>query len=100
MKVAKISKTIALSGLVLATVVGGALAQERIVSRLYGSGSRTIGRIAAKPSTDTRRQVKAERRVGDLNASQWVEVAQAAEGLLGLHARKAAAKTLAMAASK
>ena len=97
MKVAKIIKTIALSGFVLATVVGGALAQERVVSRLYGSESRTIRRIAAQPSTDARRQAKAERRAGDLNASQWVEVAQAAEGLLGLRARKAGAKTLAMA---
>ena len=74
MKVAKIIKTIALSGFVLATVVGGALAQERVVSRLYGSESRTIRRIAAQPSTDARRQAKAERRAGDLNASQWVEV--------------------------
>ena len=49
MKVAKIIKTIALSGFVLATVVGGALAQERVVSRLYGSESRTIRRIAAQP---------------------------------------------------
>jgi hypothetical protein len=97
MKVAKTTKTIALSGFVLATVVGGALAQERVVSRLYGAESRTIRRIDAQLSTDARRQAKSERRAGDLNASQWVEVAQAAEGLLGLHARKAAAQTLAMA---
>ncbi len=99
MKVAKITKTIALSGFVLAAVVGGALAQERVLSRLYGAESRTIRRIDARLSTDARRQAKSERRAGDLNASQWIEVAQAAEGLLGLRARKAAAKTLALAVS-
>ena len=48
MKVAKITKTIALSGFVLAAVVGGALAQERVLSRLYGAESRTIRRIDAR----------------------------------------------------
>ncbi len=99
MKVAKITKTIALSGFILAAVVGGALAQERIVSRLYGAESRTIRGIDARLSTDARRQAKSERRAGDLSASQWVEVAQAAQSFLGLRARKAAAKTLAIAVS-
>ena len=78
----RISRTIALSVLLLATVIGGALAQERIVSRLYGTGNEAIRKADARPAAGVRIRTKDMRRTSDLSPVQWVEVVRVVEGLL------------------
>ena len=85
MKATKVFEAIALSFLLLVTALTAAVAQDRLISGLYGAGAdEKISReIRLQPAERSARREK-KRAEGELSTAQWVEVIRVAEGLLGL----------------
>ncbi len=101
MKATKVFEAIALSFLFLVTTLTAAVAQDRLISGLYGEGSNEkISReIRPQPAGRSARREKKGSK-GELSAAQWVEVIRVAEGLLGLPGSKYSASVTPAAKSK
>jgi hypothetical protein len=89
MKARKMFEAIALSILLLVTALTAAVAQDLLISGLYGAGADEKISRETRPQPAGRsagREKKGSK--GELSAAQWEEVIRVAEGLLGLPGSK------------